>query len=140
MLTFLAALLVSYGVGSYREAARKDAAFEATRNDARRFADAVVAQDDTRPVDRQDVEAALASVAGMGYGRLFAVDSAEGSTRVTIELSRMYQRSVVLFGPAETMVDRCFTITFGDSAQGRQTRITPHGSDESCVEVAKQGQ
>src|SRR5688572_10096701 len=95
VLTLLAGLLVSYGIGSYREAARKDAAFQATRNDARRFADAVVAQDGTRPVDRQDVEAALASVERLGYGSLFAVDSAEESTRVTIEFSRMYQRFVV---------------------------------------------
>ncbi|MER5222200.1 hypothetical protein [Streptomyces flaveus] len=42
LLAVLAVVLVTYGVGDSREATRKDAAFEATRDDARRFTDAVV--------------------------------------------------------------------------------------------------
>lgn len=42
------------------------------------------------------------------------MQSTERRTRVVIQLTRSYQRSLALFGPAEATVDRCFTVIFED--------------------------
>ncbi|MCX4907537.1 SGNH/GDSL hydrolase family protein [Streptomyces sp. NBC_00878] len=136
LLCFLAVVLVAYGIGSAREASRKDAAFEATRNSAQRFADAIVAQGSAHPVNRQDVNSALSSVTGLHTGLLFGIDSANDSTRVSIQFSNSYQRSLAVFGPADATVGRCFTITFQNSGQERQAQITPHSANASCTDVA----
>ncbi|MET9792375.1 hypothetical protein [Streptomyces canus] len=58
------------------------------------------------------------------------MQSTERRTRVVIQLTRSYQRSPALFGPAEATVDRCFTVIFED-AEGRNLSadITGHTAD-----------
>ncbi|MFF1453750.1 hypothetical protein ACFVYF_37315 [Streptomyces sp. NPDC058274] len=133
LLTLVVTLVVSWVVADSRESAREHTAFENTRDDARRFADALVAKGG--PLSRQDIEDALETVTGNGL--LYKVSSEGGRTQAIVAFSRLYQRSAPLFGPAETMTDRCFTIDLPTSAPTRESvRIVAHGADEACTEVA----
>ncbi|MGY1499840.1 hypothetical protein ACW4TU_25230 [Streptomyces sp. QTS52] len=61
----------------------------------------------------------------------------DGRTQVIVLFARVYQRSVSVFGPAESMAERCFTVGLPTSAATRESvRIVAHGADESCTEVA----
>ncbi|WP_189188026.1 hypothetical protein [Streptomyces albiflavescens] len=54
-----------------------------------------------------------------------------------MQFSRVYHRSLTLFGPAETTADRCFTVDFPSTmSRTTQPRITAHDSGESCTDVA----
>lgn len=139
LLALLAAIIVAYSTVSSHDADHKQSAFEATRTDARRFADTVVAQHNVPPTNRQDIQTALGTSAGKGNGLLHLMQSTERRTRVVIQLTRSYQRSLALFGPAEATVDRCFTVIFED-AEGRHLSadITAHTADKGCSAVARQ--
>ncbi|NEA64347.1 hypothetical protein [Streptomyces sp. SID12488] len=137
LLTLVVTLVASWVVADHRESARKHTALENTRDDARRFADALVARGGT--LSRQDVEDTLARATGNGHGNglLYKLSSANGRTQVVVLFARVYQRSVSVFGPAESMADRCFTVDLPMSAATRESvRIVAHDADDSCTEVA----
>ncbi|MFJ6085852.1 hypothetical protein ACIQI8_31135 [Streptomyces sp. NPDC092369] len=137
LLALVVTLVVSWVVAGARESAREHTAFENTRDDARRFADALIARGG--PLSRQDVENTLdqATGKGRGDGLLYKVSSVDGRTRAVVQFARVYQRSVHLFGPAEATADRCFTVDLPPSAATRDNvRILAHGADESCTQVA----
>ncbi|MFD8210587.1 hypothetical protein ACFV2S_29810 [Streptomyces sp. NPDC059695] len=104
LLVPVVALAVLHAVAEAREAGREREAFEATRADAARFADALVATGGGTPSD-QDVRDALDRFAGDGprLGKLAAVIPAEHGTRVLVSFSRPYERGVTLFGPSDAM-------------------------------------
>ncbi|MGW4701350.1 hypothetical protein [Streptomyces sp. NPDC004285] len=130
------ALAILHAVAEAREAGRKHEAFEATRADAARFADALVATGGAAPSD-QDVRDALDRFAGDGprLGKLAGVIPAERGTRVLVSFSRPYERGVTLFGPSDTMAVRCFTLDLPETGRGRP-RVTAHGPDVSCGTLA----
>ncbi|MFE7599591.1 hypothetical protein [Streptomyces sp. NPDC057494] len=130
------ALVALYLLAQARESDRRDAAFEATRADATRFADALVATEGVTPSD-QDVRDALDRFAGRGprLGRLAGIRPGEHDTRVFVLFSRPYERSTAVFGPADTMATRCFTIELPETTRDRP-RVTAHGPDVSCTTLA----
>ncbi|MEV2211114.1 hypothetical protein AB0H86_06400 [Streptomyces sp. NPDC050997] len=152
LLALVVTLVVSWRVADSRESDREHTAFENTRDDARRFADALVAlvaRGGT--LTRQDVEDTLESATGNGRGNglLYELVSADGRTQVVVRFSRVYERSASLFGPAESMAKRCFTVELPTSAPAsasasaptsaptqESVRIVAHDADESCTEVA----
>ncbi|MFE3858609.1 hypothetical protein ACFXPN_46710 [Streptomyces griseorubiginosus] len=139
LLALLAAIIVVYSIGSSRESDREHSAFEATRTDAQRFADSVVAQRNTLPTDRQDIQTALDTSTGNKNGLLYSMEPTNSRTKVVLQLTRSYQRSLVLFGSSEATVDRCFTVIF-ELNEGRHlsATITAHTADERCSQVAQQ--
>ncbi|MDX3456139.1 hypothetical protein PV396_30075 [Streptomyces sp. ME02-8801-2C] len=137
LLALTVTLVVSWIVGDFRESAREHTAFENTREDARRFADALVA--DSGTLSRQDVEDILerASGNGRGHGLLYELNYTKGRTQIIVRFARVYQRSVSLIGPSESMAKRCFTVDLPTSAASpKSVRIVAHGADDSCTEVA----
>ncbi|WP_327695702.1 hypothetical protein [Streptomyces sp. NBC_00459] len=80
LLTLVVTLVVSWTVAGSRESGREHTAFESTRDDARRFADALVARGGTLP--RQDVEDTLEKATGNGQGNglLYKLSSVHGRT------------------------------------------------------------
>ncbi|MFE0255664.1 hypothetical protein [Streptomyces sp. NPDC059010] len=137
LLALVATLIVAHVVGGSREQDREDSAFEATRADARHFADAVIAQHSGPPHDRQDIQRALDSAAGTKNGLLYALDSTEDRTRAVVQFSRTYRRSMPILGPAQTTVDRCFTVVLRGPAPQTKAEITAHDADETCAQVAR---
>jgi hypothetical protein len=142
LLALVATLVISWGVADSRESAREHSAFERTRDDARRFADALVVSEGGGggggTLSRQDVEDTLAQTTGNGQGNglLYKLSSGADRTQIVVEFARVYQRSPVLFGPAESMTERCFTVDLPTSAATRESvRIVAHDADESCTEV-----
>ncbi|WP_369144605.1 hypothetical protein [Streptomyces sp. R44] len=127
------AIAAFFVLAQARESGRQDEAFEATRADAERFADALAAEGGTP--SEQDVRAALDRLADGGprLGTLMEVRPTEHGTRVLVSFSRGYERTVVVFGPAEAMATRCFTVEL--TAKDRP-RVTAHGPEESCTAVA----
>ncbi|MCX5256904.1 hypothetical protein OOK27_22700 [Streptomyces canus] len=139
LLALLAAIIVAYSIANSRETDRKHSAFEATRMDARRFADTVVAQHNVTPTNRQDIQTALGASAGKGNNLLHSMQFTERRTKVVIQLTRSYQRSLALFSPAEATVDRCFTVVFEDAeSRHLSVDITAHTADTRCSAVARQ--
>lgn len=139
LLALLAAIIVAYSIGSSRETDRKHSAFEATRTDAQRFADNVVAHRDALPTNRQDVKAALDTSTGNKNGLLYSMQPTKGRTKVVIQLTRSYQRSLALLGPSEATADRCFTVILElDEVRHISAHITAHTADEGCSQVAHQ--
>ncbi|MGW8765333.1 hypothetical protein ACWGN5_22805 [Streptomyces sp. NPDC055815] len=116
-----------------RESGREDEAFEATRADAARFAEILAAEGGTPSA--QDVRDALDRSADGGprLGALAEVRPTEHGTRVLVRFSRPYERTVVVFGPAEAMATRCFSIELTETDR---PRVTAHGPGESCTAVA----
>lgn len=137
LLAFLAVVIVAYAVGESREADRERSAFEATRADAQRFADAVIDENGGPPYDRRDAERALDSVVGKGQGLLYAMRSTEGRTRTVLQFSHTFERSLTFLGPAQATVDRCFTVVFQGAAARTEAEIIAHDADEPCSEVAQ---
>ncbi|MEV4947852.1 hypothetical protein [Streptomyces sp. NPDC053755] len=135
LLLPVVALVALFTVAHYRETARERHAFEATRADAERFADALVAEGRS-PSDRE-VRVLLDRPAGDGprNGVLVDVRPAEHGTRVFVQFSRVYERPLALFGPAETTATRCFTIDVPETSQARP-RVTAYGPEQSCTTVA----
>ncbi|WP_225803345.1 hypothetical protein [Streptomyces sp. NK15101] len=129
----LFALYVLYALSQVRESGREEDAFEATRADAARFADVLAAEGGT-PSER-DVREALDRSAGGGQrlGVLVEVRPTEHGTRVLVRFSRVYERTVVVFGPAEAMTTRCFTVELTETDR---PRVTAHGPGGSCTAVA----
>ncbi|MEU7662208.1 hypothetical protein [Streptomyces lincolnensis] len=145
LLALLVTLVVSWIVAGSRESDREHAAFESTREDARRFADALVARGAAGgaggPLSREDVQDTLESTAGNGHGNglLYGLSpaSADGRMRAVVGFSRVYERSASLFGPAEAMARRCFTVDLPGSSSARDgVRVVAHDADVSCTEVA----
>jgi len=141
LLALVVTLVVSWRVADSRESDREHTAFENTRDDARRFADDLVARVVTRggTLSRQDVQATLETATGNGRGNglLYELVSADGRTQAVVRFSRVYERSASLFGPAESMAKRCFTVELPTSAPTQESvRIIAHDADESCTEVA----
>jgi hypothetical protein len=137
LLALVVTLVAFWVIADSRESAREHTAFENTRDDARRFADALVARGG--PLSRHDVEDTLEQVTGNGRGNglLYKVSSVDGRTRAVVRFARVYQRSASLFGPAQSTARRCFTVDLPTSAATRENvRIVAHGADESCTEVA----
>ncbi|GAA2424477.1 hypothetical protein GCM10010255_77570 [Streptomyces coeruleofuscus] len=122
VLALITAIVAAYGIGAYREAERERSAFEATREDARRFADTLSRSVTGRAIDRRDAQQALNKAVAKEHGLLLSVTPTRDGTRVIVQLSRFYRRSLPLFGPADTVTRRCFAIDFDSSAQ--HTRIT----------------
>lgn len=137
LLALVATLIVAYVVGGNREQDREDAAFEATRTDARHFADTVIAQHSGPPHDRQDIQRALDSAVGTKNGVLYALTSTEDRTRVVVQFSRTYRRSMPILGPAQAMVDRCFTVVLKGTDPGTKAEIVAHDADETCAQAAR---
>ncbi|MFF8379892.1 hypothetical protein ACF07V_27615 [Streptomyces sp. NPDC015661] len=129
------ALVTLHALATARESGRKDEAFEATRADAERFAGLLAPEGGTP--SEQDVREALDRFAGDGphLGSLAGVRPTEHGTRVLVLFSRPYERTVVVFGPAEAMAVRCFTIELPETARVRP-RVTAHGPEESCTAMA----
>ncbi|SED23614.1 hypothetical protein [Streptomyces sp. TLI_105] len=119
-------------VADHCQEARERDAFEATREDAARFADALVAEKGLTPTD-QDVRDALDHFAGHGphLGAPAVVRPVEGGTRVFVPFSRRYERTVPVFGPADAVATRCFTIDLPKAGPARP-RVTAHDSGEPC--------
>ncbi|MFI9170987.1 hypothetical protein [Streptomyces lincolnensis] len=146
LLALVVTLVVSWIVADSRESDREDAAFESTREDARRFADALVTRGEAgRPLSREDVQDTLESTAGNGHGNglLYGLSpaSADGRMRAVVGFSRVYERSASLFGPAEAMARRCFTVDVpgaspSSSPSRDSVRVVAHDADVSCTEVA----
>ncbi|MFE4664998.1 hypothetical protein ACFRI7_20580 [Streptomyces sp. NPDC056716] len=129
-------LVTVFAVGRYRESGREREAFEATRTDAARFADALVAAEDPTPSD-QDVQAVLdrTSIAGPRNGALVEVRPTEHGTRILVQFSRTYERNLAVLGPAEAMATRCFTVDLPAAVPVR-AQVTPHGPEKSCLSLA----
>ncbi|MER5207852.1 hypothetical protein [Streptomyces sp. NPDC002825] len=127
------ALFALYVLAQARESGREEDAFDATRADAARFADVLAAEGGT-PSERE-VREALDRSAGGGQrpGVLVEVRPTKQGTRVLVQFSRMYERTVVVFGPAEAMTTRCFTIELTETDR---PRVAAHGSGVSCSAVA----
>ncbi|WP_103513202.1 hypothetical protein [Streptomyces sp. SM13] len=136
LLALLALLTASYVIDDRREDERERTAFEATRTDARRFTERVAERAPAGSMAWADVREMLDSSAGKGNARLFAVVPIADGTRVVVQFSRLYERSLPLFGPADVRTRRCFTIHFG--AGEESARITAHDAGDSCREVAEQ--
>ncbi|KQX57812.1 hypothetical protein ASE09_22765 [Streptomyces sp. Root66D1] len=142
LLTPVVALAVLYAVSRVREAGREREAFEATRADARRFADALVAAGDSTP-SAQDVRDVLDGGAGPVHwnGTLHEVLTDGRGTRVVVLFSHRYEQALAVFGPADAWAGRCFTLDFPArtapaAGPGEpRPRITAYGADESCAEV-----
>ncbi|MFE5592007.1 hypothetical protein [Streptomyces sp. NPDC056549] len=130
------ALVALYLLAQARESDRRDAAFEATRADATRFADALLAAEGPTPSD-QDVRDALDRFAGHGprLGGLAGVRATDHGTRVYVQFSRRYERGVALLGPSDALATRCFTLDLPETA-GSRPRVTAHGPDVSCTTLA----
>ncbi|MCX4981306.1 hypothetical protein [Streptomyces sp. NBC_00572] len=136
LLVPVLALVALYAVGRFREAARERDAFDATRADARGFADALVAAKGVTPTD-QDVRDVLDTAAAGRRGVLYEVRATADGTRVLVQFSRPYERGVALFGPADAMADRCFTVGLPSPASGPpRAEVTAHGPEDSCADVA----
>ncbi|MFF7551212.1 hypothetical protein ACFZCU_47625 [Streptomyces canus] len=139
LLALLGAIIVANSIANSRETDRKHSAFEATRTDAQRFADSVVARHNAPPTSRQAIQAALDTSTGNKNGLLYSMQPAERRTKVVIQLTRSYPRSLALFGPAEATVDRCFTVIFEiDEVRHLSADITAHTADERCSGVVHQ--
>ncbi|MER6291145.1 hypothetical protein [Streptomyces sviceus] len=139
LLALLAAIIVAYSISSSRETDRKHSAFEATRTDAQRFADNLVAQRTALPTNRQDIQAALDTPAGNKSGLLYSMQPTKSGTKVVIQFTRSYQRSLAVLGPSEATVDRCFTVIFErGEVRHLSADITAHTADERCSQVARQ--
>ncbi|MEU0400466.1 hypothetical protein ABZ318_09445 [Streptomyces sp. NPDC006197] len=126
------ALAACSAVADLRQDARERDAFEATRADAARFADVLVAEKGVAPSVR-DVRDALDRFAGDGphLGAVTEVRRTEHGTRVLVRFSRGYERTVPVFGPADAMATRCFTIDLPKGGPPRP-RVTAHGPGEPC--------
>jgi hypothetical protein len=60
-------------------------------------------------------------------------------TKVVIQLTHSYQRSLALLSPSEATVDRCFTVIFElDEVYYISAEITAHTADERCSQIAQQ--
>jgi len=137
LLTVLAVIVTYYAVGTHREAQRKEAAFDNTREDARRFVDNVLTREGGFPTTRGQMEDAYAVTIGRTHAWLHSVRFDGTRTRVVAQFSRSYNRFPHLLGPADTRVTRCFTIDFpSTAADPSQVHITAHDSDGSCADVA----
>ncbi|WP_426364225.1 hypothetical protein [Streptomyces sp. E-08] len=136
LLVPVVALVVLYAVARARESGREHDAFEATRADAARFADALLAAEGPTPSD-QDVRDALDRFAGQGprLGGLAGVRATDHGTRVYVQFSRPYERGVALLGPSDALATRCFTLDLPE-ASGARPRVTAHGPDVSCTTLA----
>ncbi|CAM5504883.1 hypothetical protein GCM10010222_64890 [Streptomyces tanashiensis] len=136
LLVPVVALVALFALSRVRESGREHDAFEATRADATRFADTLVATKGVTPSD-QDVRDALDGFAGHGprLGLLVGVRPAEHGTRVFVHFSRPYERGMSLFGPSDAMAVRCFTIELPEATRDRP-RVTAHGPDVSCTTLA----
>ncbi|MFM9371859.1 hypothetical protein [Streptomyces sp. Da 82-17] len=115
---------------------RENAAFEATRTDARRYADAVTDRVATWPAGREQLRNILRTTAGKN-GLLFQVQDTSQRTRVIALFTRHYTRPLALFGPADATADRCFAFDFphGATTGEVQVRIDAADSDESCSDL-----
>lgn len=136
LLVVVVALVALFTAAHFREAAGERDAFEATRADAARFADALVATKGLTPSD-QDVRDALDQYADGGphLGALVEVRPTGHGTRVFVQFSRRYERTLVVFGPADAMATRCFTLDLPQTGPARP-RVTAHGPEKSCAAVA----
>ncbi len=141
LLVPVVVVVALFAVARHREGDRERDAFDATVTDARRFADALAGRG--AAPSPQDVRDVLAETAGHGRGDgvLHEVRPAADGTRVIVQFSRTYERSPALFGPSTTTADRCFTIGLpalpaDESPDGTEARVTAHGPDASCLEVA----
>ncbi|WP_448321992.1 hypothetical protein [Streptomyces sp. CO7] len=136
LLTPVLVLVTLHAVGEYRESGRERGAFEATRTDAARFADALVAARDRTPSD-EDVRAVLHRAAGAGprTGALIGVHPTQHGTRVVVRFSRPYERSLAVLGPAEAVARRCFTVDLPATGPPR-AHVTAHSPETSCRSVA----
>ncbi|MEU2237403.1 hypothetical protein [Streptomyces vietnamensis] len=136
LLTPALALAAYFAIADHRQEAREQDAFEATRGDAARFADALVAAKGFTPSD-QDVRDALEgfTTGGPPFGTFVEARPTEHGTRLFVEFTRGYERTVPVFGPADAMTSRCFIIDLPKAGPARP-RVTAHGSRESCTSVA----
>ncbi|MGA5193089.1 hypothetical protein [Streptomyces exfoliatus] len=139
LLVPVVVVVALFAVARHREGDRERDAFDATVTDARRFADALAGRG--AAPSPQDVRDVLAETAGRGDGVLHEVRPAADGTRVIVQFSHTYERSPALFGPSTTTADRCFTIDLpvlpaDESSEGTEARVTAHGPDESCLDVA----
>lgn len=140
LLVPVVALVALFALARVRESGREHDAFEATRADAARFADALVATKGVTPSD-QDVRDTLDEFAGNGprLGALAGVRPTEHGTRVFVQFSRRYERGLVVLGPADARATRCFTIDLTETDRADRAdraRVTAHGPEESCSAVA----
>ncbi|MFF6794488.1 hypothetical protein ACFY9C_36080 [Streptomyces filamentosus] len=126
------ALVATFAVGVQGEADREHDAFEATQEDARRFADGLAADKGRAPTE-QDIRNALAEAPG--FGVLVETRTTAEGTRLFVRFSRPYERTLVLFGPADTMTTRCFTIDLSSTGPSRP-RVKAHGPKDPCGSVA----
>ncbi|MEU2508016.1 hypothetical protein ABZ621_25325 [Streptomyces sp. NPDC007863] len=132
LLASVVALVAAFAVSGRSEADREHDAFEATQRDARRFAVDLLTGKGRTPTD-QDIRDALDEAPG--FGVLVETRSTPEGTRLLVQFSRSYERTLVLFGPADTMATRCFTIDL-PSTSPSGPRIKAHGPKEPCGTVA----
>ncbi|MFE0701718.1 hypothetical protein [Streptomyces sp. NPDC058872] len=132
LLVSVLALVAAFAVGRYREAGREHEAFEATQEDARRFADDLLASNGRAPTD-QNIRDALEGAPG--FGALVEARPTADGTRLFVQFSRSYERTLTLFGPSDSLATRCFTIDLPSTGPSGP-RIAAHGPEKSCVAVA----
>ncbi|MFD8010501.1 hypothetical protein [Streptomyces sp. NPDC058955] len=132
LLASVVTLVAALAVSGRSEADREHNAFEATQEDARRFAADLLADKGRTPTD-QDIRDAL-DVAP-GFGVLVDTPPTADGTRLLVQFSRPYKRSLVLFGPADAMATRCFTIDLPSTGPS-EPRVKAHGPKEPCETVA----
>ncbi|MFF0479284.1 hypothetical protein [Streptomyces sp. NPDC004284] len=135
LLALLVTLVALVTVSRLQESARERNAFEATRADADRFADVLAAEGATP--SEQDVRDAFDAFAGGSpqLGTVVGVRPTGHGTRVLVLFSRPYERTQPLFGPADAMATRCFTIDLPGAGRTRPV-VTAHGPEESCTGTA----
>ncbi|MER6478264.1 hypothetical protein [Streptomyces filamentosus] len=126
------ALIAAFAVSGRSEADREHDAFEATQKDARLFAARLLTNKGRTPTD-QDIRDALDETPG--FGVLVETRPTTDGTRLLVQFSRPYERSLVLFGPADTMAIRCFTIDLPSTGPSGP-RVKAHRPKEPCGTVA----
>ncbi|RII06987.1 hypothetical protein DSC45_34735 [Streptomyces sp. YIM 130001] len=120
-----------------QRSSRENSAVEATRTDARRYADAVVDRVDTWPAGAQQLRDILESSTSP-ESRLFQVHESDERTRVVARFRGRYTDPMPLFASADKSIARCYAFDFprADLSKG-QVQIESADDDGACLNSSK---